>query len=153
MKDMTHINDTVNQLNETAFLYPIIIETLYQKHGFVSLTLLTICINNDIVKIQEKKTEILDYLLKKVSDILDEQQDKSNQLKLDIKTKIFLYKYRLVPWILSCLAIILSVCSYFKPEKKQEQLLQKIELILPETKKNTLLQYDSLAKTLPKKTS
>jgi hypothetical protein len=56
-------------------------------------------------------------------------------------------------WILSCLAIILSVCSYFKPEKKQEQLLQKIELILPETKKNTLLQYDSLAKTLPKKTS
>jgi len=76
----------------------------------------------------------------------DDERDKYDRL-----TKRFIYKARFVPYILSFLALIVSVFAYFKkPETKPAGTQSAQSLTQPATNTSSLLPADTLLRTKPK---
>lgn len=77
---------------------------------------------------------------------LNEEKD-----KYDLLTKRFIYKARFVPFILSGLALIVSIFAYFKQPKKDTLPTESVQpLTQPATNTNTALPVDTAQKTTPK---
>ena len=68
----------------------------------------------------------------------------------DLRQKKFIFKWRYFPYFISSVALIVSICSYFKPEKKQQDLqpMQTEILVLTKrvTKMDSLFRADSLSR-------
>ena len=76
----------------------------------------------------------------------DDERDKYDRL-----TKRFIYKARFVPYILSFLALVVSVLAYFKKtETKPPETQSEQQATPPATNTNSLLPADTLLKTKPK---
>ena len=63
--------------------------------------------------------------------LIDQKELSDKKDKYDVLTKEFIYKMRYVPYILSTLALIVSIYSYFnKPEKKTSISKAEISIIV-----------------------
>jgi hypothetical protein len=77
---------------------------------------------------------------------LNEEKD-----KYDLLTKRFIYKARFIPFILSGLALIVSIFAYFKKPEKDKPATQSVQpLTQPATNTTPLLPVDTAQKTTPK---
>lgn len=74
----------------------------------------------------------LKYLEEKEKNETERQEIKNKSDKFDLLNKQWQYKTKLLPYIVSVLALTVSIISYFKPEKKPQDLLpmqQKIQVL------------------------
>lgn len=85
---------------------------------------------------------------KKIESERQERKDKSD--KLDLHLKQWQVRTKFLPYIVSGLALLVSIFSYFKPEKKQadlQQVQQKLqELQEHVNRQDSLLRVDTLLK-------
>ena len=85
---------------------------------------------------------------KKIENERQERKDKSD--KFDLLNKKWQYKTKLLPYIVSGLALTVSIISYFKPEKKQvdlQPMQQKIQLLQDRVQLlDSLFRVDTLLK-------
>lgn len=71
--------------------------------------------------------------------------------KYDLLTKRFIYKARFVPYIISGLALFLSIFAYFKKPEKEKSSKQSEQLLTqPSTNTKILSQSDTVQRTTPK---
>ena len=71
--------------------------------------------------------------------------------KYDRLTKRFIYKARFVPYIISFLALVVSVCAYFKKSETRPPETESTQPAKPPaTNTSSLLPADTLSRTKPK---
>lgn len=109
---------------------------------------------NDLGRQVKSKGGHFPYLkfLDEKAKIETERQDRKDKAeKLDLQLKTWQVRTKYLPYIVSILALGVSIASYFKPEKKQTDLQpmqQEIKLLRQSVQRlDTLYRLDSLLKT------
>lgn len=140
-----------------SFKYPAgsIAATLLTKYGYANITK-EYTYNIELTDKGREAKRVGGHFAYESKIKQEEQEKKERQIiadkvtGYDFLTKKFIYRWRMLPYVISGLALIVSALAYFKPSKEQPATQPKTDTIQRPTKTIPLLKPDTSQQTKPK---